>query len=401
MVESIKKIFIGIGIENYKIVKHSSVQELYDLTESLNTTRKEISSYIILFRVGSHLYKMEFSGTVQVLLKESILDMVRNNLWYCGEEDEFDKPGEHMISSGQLTNFINPESLQAIKDKYPLCKRIYCCNSRLKTECFMLEKQYVCEKSDTVISVWAEMIKGFPAKEITIRNPQCVDEVVIELDKQSRILSDIAKCKNAANAGIEQTCGKILLSSDISKMLVLLLCYSLHGEQVIFGASFISAKDFALSIFQRPLSIYRENDGKIDAEGFLRRRKYYIRDGVLLSAFNDIKTASYLHQTAGDTEFNAEKLCTTIDFDKIVMAPCCTIIDKETPMYDLIAGNQFLYNQVTGELSLDLLATALGSHVCINDHIVNLFNKVECAYTPESSASSMSDNYCLLINLEA
>lgn len=43
MVESIKKIFIGIGIENYKIVKHSSVQELYDLTESLNTTRKEIS----------------------------------------------------------------------------------------------------------------------------------------------------------------------------------------------------------------------------------------------------------------------------------------------------------------------------------------------------------------------
>lgn len=89
-----------------------------------------------------------------------------------------------------------------------------------------------------------------------------------------------------------------------------------------------------------------------------------------------------------------------LDFHNIYIDPRCQNIERNLPLFDAIGGNQFYYNQITGELFLNLLSTSSGTTILINEHIVDFFDKIECAVVFNNTTDMNTNDYGLLVNLE-
>ncbi len=122
-----------------------------------------------------------------------------------------------------------------------------------------------------------------------------------------------------------------------------------------------------------------------------------MKDGVLVAALNDVRSASYLRQSAGDARFFYQDLCTATSAGDIRLLPYCNQNYDNITVFDTIAGNQLFYNQITGELKMILLSSDTGACIHIDEHIVEFFNRIQGAYGFSDADDSFAD-FGLLID---
>ncbi len=397
MVYSIQSILCDKGATEYRIVKHTLSKKVFETPLAGNSLSKELTFYIIFFKVDSHVYRVDFTGAELDVLKETIECLIISRQWYCEEINLSELQTDSVIMKPSIERDFDWRGLlNVLSDCCINIVRMQYSDTVDDVECLTNAGCEKCSKREQTISCMVEVAQDFPYREIIVNNPKEINVVKNEIIAQIDLLKKIIGNDIAYN--LECNLDRILLSKDITKTIISLFCNALHGEQIMFGTSFISREDFNRTIFVRPISFFKKNRYNIDAEGTRCVQKYYVKDGVLVSAFNDMKSASYLKQSAGDTFVNHEELCTAISFDNVCIAPFrCHGVD-DIPLFDTIAGSQFFFNQITGELKVNLLSSITGAQIHIDEHIVSFINRIECAYAFDD-VDADNGEYGLLVEM--
>lgn len=397
MFHSIKSILCDKGLTEYRIVKHTLSKKVFETPLTSNSSSKELTFYIIFFKVDSHVYRVDFTGAELDVLKETIECLIISRQWYCEEINLSEFQTDSVIMEPSITSDFDWKGLlNALSDCCINIGTMQYSDTIDVVECLTNTGYEKCSKREQKISCMVEVAQDFPYREIIINNPREINVVKNEIVAQFDLLKKIIS--NAIAYNPECNLNRILLSKDITKTIISLFCNALHGEQIIFGSSFISKDDFNRTIFTRPLSFFKKNRYNIDAEGTRCVQKYYVKDGVLVSAFNDMKSASYLQQRAGDTFVKREELCTAISFNNIYILPLRCHGADDIPLFDTIAGSQFFFNQITGELKMNLLSSITGAQIHIDEHIVSFINRIEYAYAFDD-VDADNGEYGLLVEM--
>lgn len=401
MTENIIELLCEMGIEKFKVVKHTINQALCTyIRESLpEKFMKKIALYKVFFCEENHIYRIDFTYDDCDELKDSICKMLAQKQWYCDYSENFFEDNQTIMMPCSEISCLEPSLLQNLLATYKNITQLQYLFTEIEIERSTLRSSCKQIRNESTLSLKIKLGSNFPEHEIVVYNGKKIDDISDEINRQLKLI--FSQTSIAASSPTVCLSKKILLSPDIAKTLVSFFCNSLQGDQVLFGTSFVTPKCFGHKMLNNQLSLYRKNTyNKIDGEGQIIGLKYYIKNGILISAFNDIKSASYLSQTAGDTAIVADNLNTMLDFHNIYIDPQRQNVGPNLPVFDAIGGNQFYYNQITGELFMNLLSTSSGTTIFINEHLVDFFDRVECAVVFNNTSGMNTNDYGLLINFE-
>lgn len=401
MIQKIKRILYKIGIKNYKIVKHTIHQSniKYIRESDAEELKKDICYYNVFFENDNHIYRIDFSIMTDDEIKDTICKMLAQKQWYCDfVEDCFKDSPVPKVQNLEVFR-IESSILKNLFSMYSNVSQVQYLFTNIKTECYLPFSSYQQVSSESSLSLLVQLIPNYPKHEIVVYNTKCIADITKEIKRQ---IDQFNAQMSISNSPPVLCCSKrVRLSPEITKTLISFLCNALHGDPILFGSSFITSQSFNTKILTNRLSLFRENSYNIlDGEGQIVKHKYYIKDGVLLSAFNDIRSASYLSQTAGDTIIVADNLRAMIDSHNVLVSPCNENAAEGLPLFDAISGSQFYYNQITGDLYMHLLSTASGTSILINEHILKLFNKIECSVPCRDNVGEGTDRFELIVNLD-
>lgn len=400
MTEIIYKLLREIGITKYKVVKYTINQILCTYMRKRAPERfvKKLAFYKVFFYRDNHIFRIDFTYDDYNDLKDSIYKMLAQKQWYCDYVEDFFVDSPTLLMSCPKVQCLEPSLLQNLLNMFPNINQLQYLFTEIETESSTFFSSCKQTRNESTLSLKMKLIPNYPEHEIVVYNAEELHDISNEINRQLKQFSlQVSMITSSPNLCQSR---KILLSPNITKTLISFFCNSLQGEQVLFGTSFITSKCFGHKMLKDCLSLYRKNTyNVIDGEGQIISLKYYIKNGVLHSAFNDVKSASYLSQTAGDTVIVADNLNTTLDFHNIYIDPLRQNIERNIPLFDAIGGDQVYYNQITGELFMNLLSTESATTILINEQIVNFFDKIECAVAFNDATDMAANSYGLLINL--
>ncbi len=395
MQNEIKAFFETIGILKYRLISHNIEIKDYDADMDVEICKKIQFNYLF-FEFNSNIYRVDYSGSDKQEIKNLISEVIKNNFIFCDyinlDIDDLDYEYQY-----QKHKVISKKSLKYFKEKYQLCKEMKFSEFDWKMKVFTAKKctEYYFEESTLYISV--EPMQGMPIKEILIKNPTDFESIEKRLND---IIVNLKCVVNNQMLGIEQRTGMCIFSPEIAHMILKYLCNALKGEQILYGCSFISMDDFNKKIIDEKLSIYKLTK-IMDSEGSLLGRKYYIKNGELISGINDIRTASYLKQHAGDTSLVVDSRCSIVNIEKVYISPIEQIVFDGIPVYDKFLGNQVLFNQLTGEIKFTIGTDDNSRFIHIEENIISLINKIQCSVYFDNEEKKYTEyEYGLLIDLK-
>lgn len=399
MVESIKKLLSEMGIHQYKLVEYITKQTIKKCIYGCQPEEmlKDIIFYKLFFEKDDHIFRIDFSYINCRDLKDIICKMINQGAWYCDYTEQFFAEVEitpQIVEVSCLENSVMDELFEI----YPNILQMQHNFTEIKIGCS--NANYYCQHIyvESVFNLLIHLIPNCPAHEIVINNVKNIEDIMDQIERELFFLKEqksVCKCPSFCNSD------EIIISPKITNTIVSFLCNLLQGEQIIFGSSYFTPSSFNTKIFKNNLSLYRDNyNDVLDGEGQITTSKYYIKEGILLSGFNDIRIASYLAQTAGDTVIIADELRAILNFNNVIISPCKKNTETELPLFDTIIGNQVYFNQTTGDLYMNLFSSSSGEAIVINEGIVDFFNKVECSVLYIDNADRKRDSYGLIVNLE-
>ena len=385
MITEIKEIFRSLAINQYKIFMYTvrQIREDYTRAGLQQDIRKEIVYYVLFFSMGTRIFRIELAGNRHPGLRNTIRQLMDKREWYCESEDgsffndkltDLSSPSGEQLDTARISDLFSGD-LNIVQAQY------------VRTVCsldFYTAGDHCRQTSvSSSLQALAEIMPGFPARELIVQDPVNMQDVLAELRQQKeRMLKNIA---DSSLPAVEYTGSECVISPEISEMLLSFLCSVLRGDSILAGTSFLSAEDFHKPLFSNSLSVFRDHGlSGIASEHITGERKYYIRNGVLESAFNDLKIASYLNQPDGDAFFDPDELKTLISIRNVRIDPAVSAA-PDVPVFDSIIGTRFFFNPMTGKLDM-LLRSPSGYSRRIQGSIIQLFNCVKGAVMPDGAS---------------
>ena len=375
MISDLPELFHDMDISDYKIFSYRIRQNRYSCTPEgvLPDLSRDISCSAVFFGSSGHIGRIDSAGANFSDIRKTVCRMIRNQEWYCemipgffSDSLSLDLPAP----SGPVLTADSIPSLYSGGLNITLARYI-------QTGCTLdlVTSKGSCTRfsEGASLQVMMEVMPGFPAREFVVKDPRDPEGVLPSLERQRDAL--LSQFRSAMLPTEEYRGAKYILAPEIAAQVIGFLCGALRGERVLSGTSFLSAGSFGRPLLNSSLSLFREHTPSgITAERLPGGRKYYIREGVPVSAFNDLHTAALLAQEDGDAVFDPDELKTVVSVENVHIEPA--VPAEDVPVFDTIGGEQFMFNPLNGELNM-LLKSSAGFHHHVCGSIIDLFNRVE------------------------